>query len=71
MDPERDMDSWKLVLFIRHLPQVTPDELHDMEQFNPKSIAEQEEEKEDDEFLNGGAAPEQPSPRQPHLEKTK
>jgi mono/diheme cytochrome c family protein len=30
-------DTWKLVLFIRHLPQMTPLELKNMTQFNPKS----------------------------------
>ena len=49
-EADSDMDSWKLVLFIRHLPQLTPTELHDMERFNPKSIAEQEEEKEEEDF---------------------
>ena len=44
---DNDPDSWKLALFIRHLPQLTPDEIHDMEHYNPKSIADQEEEKQD------------------------
>ena len=52
-----DMDSWKLVLFIRHLPQLTSEELRDMQRFNPKSVAEQEEEKEEEDFLNGGPLP--------------
>ena len=70
-NPDSDMDSWKLVLFIRHLPQLTPDELRDMEHFNPRSIADQEEEKEEDEFLNGGPAPTKPSTHEPHSEKSK
>lgn len=56
-DPDNDPDSWKLVLFVRHLPHLTADELRDMERFNPRSIADQEEEKEEEEFLNGGPAP--------------
>ena len=48
-----DADSWKLVWFIRHLPNLTPAELHDMERFNPKSEAEREEEKQEEDFLNG------------------
>jgi len=28
--------AWRLVLFIRHLPQITPDELNEMEGLNPK-----------------------------------
>ena len=56
-DSEPDEDSWKLVLFIRHLPAITADELRDMERFNPRSPAEIEEEKSEQDFLNGGAAP--------------
>jgi hypothetical protein len=48
-----DQDSWKLVLFIRHLPGLSAGEIHDMERFNPRSDAEREEEKEEQEFLNG------------------
>lgn len=70
-DPDSDMDSWKLVLFIRHLPQLSPQELRDMERFNPKSIAEQEEEKEEQEFLNGGATPAPSTGHELRSEKTK
>jgi mono/diheme cytochrome c family protein len=63
---DNDPDSWKLVLFIRHLPQLTPDEIHDMEHYNPKSMAEQEEEKQEEEFLNGGAMPSAPADHQHH-----
>jgi mono/diheme cytochrome c family protein len=38
-----DLDSWKLVHFIRHLPQLTPEEEKDMQEFNPRSPAEQDE----------------------------
>jgi mono/diheme cytochrome c family protein len=31
-------DSWQLVLFIRHLPQMTPAELEKMKTLNPKSM---------------------------------
>ena len=70
-DPDNDMDSWKLVLFIRHLPHLTPDEIRDMERYNRKSIVEQEEEKEEDEFLNGSPTPTKTPTREPHSEKTK
>jgi len=53
---DNDLDSWKLVVFIRHLPNLTADELRDMERFNPKSDADRNEEKEEQEFLNGGPA---------------
>jgi hypothetical protein len=48
-----DHDTWMLVLFIRHLPQITPDEEHVMEALNPKTAAEREEEQKEEEFLNG------------------
>jgi hypothetical protein len=35
-----DDDSWKLVLFIRHLPQLTHDEEEEMKRLNPKSREE-------------------------------
>jgi mono/diheme cytochrome c family protein len=54
-EPGDDPDSWKLVLFIRHLPNLTPDELRDMQRFNPVSPAEQEEDKQEEDFLNGSA----------------
>lgn len=41
---DQDDDSWQLVLFIRHLPHLTPDELKDMESYNPKGKMETEEE---------------------------
>jgi len=44
---------WMLVLFIRHLPQLTASEEKEMEKFNPKSAAEHEEEQEEEDFLNG------------------
>ena len=53
---DNDQDSWKLVVFIRHLPSLTSDELREMERFNPKSDADRKEEKEEQEFLNGGPA---------------
>jgi mono/diheme cytochrome c family protein len=46
-------DSWKLVRFIRHLPQVTAEEEHQMQSLNPKSPDELQEQQEEKEFLNG------------------
>ena len=66
-----DQDSWKLVLFVRHLPHQTQDEIREMERFNPKSIAEQEQERQEDEFLNGGAVPSAPRDRKTEKEKSK
>jgi cytochrome c553 len=46
-------DSWKLVRFIRHQPQLTAAEQREMEALNPKSPDELKEEQEEKEFLNG------------------
>jgi len=54
-DADRDQDSWKLVLFIRHLPRITPEEIKTMEHFNPRSAVDIEEEKAEQDFLNGGS----------------
>ena len=60
----KDDDSWKLVLFIRHLPQLSAEEIQDMEKYNPKSDAERTEEQEEEDFLSGksdgGAGSQQP-----------
>jgi len=48
----KDDDSWKLALFIRHLPQLTPEEERDMESLNPKGPGEKQEELEEQQFLN-------------------
>jgi mono/diheme cytochrome c family protein len=41
---EQDDDSWKLVLLIRHLPHLTPEEIKDIESYNPKGKMEMEDE---------------------------
>lgn len=46
-------DSWKLVHFIRHLPSLSASEVKEMEKLNPKSPDELEEEKQEQQFLNG------------------
>jgi mono/diheme cytochrome c family protein len=51
--PEGERQSWALVRFIRHLPALTPDEVKDMERFNPKSPADLQREHEIEDFLNG------------------
>jgi len=48
-------DSWKLVRFIRHLPQMTDEEEREMQGLNPKSPDELKEEQEERDFLNGGS----------------
>ena len=48
--------SWALVHFIRRLPQLTPAEIAEMEALNPKSAAEWEALRAEQEFLEGGDA---------------
>src|SRR6266700_2261182 len=50
---EKDEDSWKLVLFVRHSPQLTPEEENEMKRLNRKSPEELKEEQEEEQFLNG------------------
>jgi hypothetical protein len=50
---EEDLDSWKLVHFIRHLPNITEDELEKMKGMNPKSPHAMEEEEAIRRFLEG------------------
>src|SRR5882672_907172 len=61
---EKDEDSWKLVLFIRHLPQLTPEEEREMKALNPKGPAVKQEELDEEQFLNE-AQPGHPSPKPP------
>jgi mono/diheme cytochrome c family protein len=56
-----DLDSWKLVAFIRHLPSLTQDEGLEMEPLNPRTPEEIEEERQEENFLNGGSST-QPQP---------
>ncbi len=57
-------DSWKLVRFIRHLPQLTAEERMEMERYNPKGPEDLEEEQEENDFLRG--APMQQKPEGTH-----
>ncbi len=53
--PGTQDDSWKLVNFIRHLPQLTGEERIEMERNNPKSPSDRREEQQEEDFLNGTA----------------
>ncbi len=55
-DPAQDTDSWKLVHFIRHLPQLTPNELDQMKVLNPKTKEELEKEVAFDQSRQGDGA---------------
>ena len=59
-------DSWKLVRFIRHLPQLSAEERMEMEKYNPKGPADREEEQEENDFLGGKAAQQKPEKEHHH-----
>jgi len=61
-----DAETWKLVLFIRHLPQITSEELEEMKKFNPKTEGDRAEEQQEEEFLNGGGPPKTPAQAHQH-----
>lgn len=63
---DNDLDSWKLVAFIRHLPSLSQNEVTHMEKMNPKSPDEMQEEQEEDNFLQGGQPPAQAPPSHHH-----
>jgi cytochrome c553 len=50
----RDLDTWKLVHFIRRLKDLTPEQIDAMKALNPKSPGEIQEELDDRTFLSGG-----------------
>ncbi|MCU1259585.1 MAG: putative Cytochrome c [Bryobacterales bacterium] len=53
-------DSWKLVHFIRHLKDLSPAEIAEMEKLDPKSPGDMEEEKQEEQFLKGRTPTEVP-----------
>jgi mono/diheme cytochrome c family protein len=58
----QDDDSWQLVLFIRHLPHLTAEEIKDMEHYNPKGQMEIEDEQEQGEAPNSVNSPGKSAP---------
>lgn len=52
--PGGERASWELVRFIRHLPDLTPEDIGRMETLNPKSAAHMEAEQLMQDFLKGG-----------------
>jgi mono/diheme cytochrome c family protein len=57
----QDLDSWKLVHFIRRLPKLTAEEVEQMKEMNPKSPADLKEEEELQRFLRGEDPPAEPN----------
>lgn len=50
---EGEQESWRLVHFIRHLPELTKDELADIETLTPKSPEGIRQQLEEEKFLSG------------------
>ncbi len=63
---EGEEESWRLVRFIRQLPQITPEEIEQMEAMSPKSPAEWREEEEIRPFLEGDRDASKPAPSHKH-----
>ena len=66
---ENDEDSWKLVHLIRHFKDLTPEHLKEMQHMNPKSPDDLEEERQEQEFLDGKDTPQdeaKPKAMPPH-----
>jgi len=59
-------DSWKLVLFLRQVPQLTTDERMEMERYNPKGPDDRQEEQQEDDFLNGATPAPKPESHHQH-----
>ena len=59
--------SWTLVHFIRHLPNIAPEEIGAMEKLNPKSPEEWQQMQQEESFLAGGETTPAPTHEtQPH-----
>ena len=57
---EEDAENWELVHFIRHLRDLSPAELKEMEALNPISPGELAERQEEEKFLAGEESPAKP-----------
>ena len=63
---DKDVESWKLVTFIRHLPALTPEETQEMEHLNPKGPDEYQDEMNEGQFLTG-KTPSAPTATMDHM----
>jgi mono/diheme cytochrome c family protein len=63
---EGETSSWQLVHFVRHLPQLTPEEIEEMETLNPRSPVEVRQEMAEEDFLKGGGDVPPDKPPVPH-----
>jgi hypothetical protein len=61
-----EVDSWKLVHFIRRLPTLTFEEKKQMEKLNPKGPDDRKEEEEEENFLKGEDTNDHTNPQTEH-----
>ena len=66
---EGETASWHLVQFIRHLPSLSDSELGEMEDLNPRGVAEWRALEEERRFLSGEASKPPKAPATPHQHK--
>ena len=66
---EGEAASWHLVQFIRHLPKLSDAELVEMEDLNPRGVAEWRALEEERRFLSGQAPKPPAAPAAPHKHK--
>ena len=50
-----ELETWALVRLVRHLPAITPEEIQEMENLNPRAPASDAREREIEDFLKGGS----------------
>lgn len=62
----RPQESWKLVHFIRHLPDLSGEELAEMRRLNPRGPEEWRELEDEENFLRGGTPEPRPTGRHGH-----
>jgi mono/diheme cytochrome c family protein len=65
-DRSHDEDSWKLVQFIRHLLEMTDQDVARMKEMNPKSPADLKEEEDIKRFLEGNETVPSSEPHRHH-----
>jgi mono/diheme cytochrome c family protein len=65
-NPAPDSSTWPLVHFIRHLPNLTEEEIAEMETLNPAPPEEIRQRILEEQFLQGGEATTAPAESHPH-----
>jgi mono/diheme cytochrome c family protein len=63
--PDDDAETWELVHFVRHLPEITAEELDQMQRLNPVSRADLERAQASERFMAGEEADDEARQRNP------